>query len=36
MKTLRAAVVLVLALALPTPVLAADFEKGTQAYERGD
>ncbi len=34
MRALRAAVVLVLALALPAPVLAADFETGWKAYQR--
>ncbi len=36
MKALRAVIVLVLVLALPAPVLAADFQTGLQAYERGD
>ncbi len=36
MKALRTAVVLVLALALSAPVLAADFEAGVEAYKRGD
>ncbi len=36
MKALRTAVVLVLALALPAPVLAADLEGGVEAYDRGD
>ena len=36
MRALRAAVVLVLALALPAPVLAADLEAGLEAYDRGD
>ncbi len=34
MRALRAAVVLVLALALPAPVLAADFQAGWKAYQR--
>ncbi len=36
MRALRAVVVLVLALALPAPVLAADFQDGWEAYKRGD
>ena len=36
MKALRGAVVLVLALALPATVLAADFQAGLEAYKRGD
>ncbi len=36
MRALRTAVVLVLALALPAPVLAADFEAGLDAANRGD
>ena len=36
MRALRTAVVLVLALALPAPLLAADFQAGLEAYERGD
>ncbi len=36
MRVLRAAVVLVLALALPAPVSAADFQAGLDAHERGD
>ena len=36
MRALRTAVVLVLALALPAPVLAADFQVGMNAYKRGD
>ncbi len=36
MRAFRAAVVLVLALALPAPVLAADLEAGVEAYDRGD
>ena len=36
MRALRAAVVLVLALALSAPVLAADLEAGLEAYDRGD
>ena len=36
MRALRTAVVLVLALALPATVLAADFETGNDAYDRGD
>ncbi len=36
MRALRTAVVLVLALALSAPVLAADFQAGLDAAERGD
>ena len=36
MRAFRAAIVLVLALALPAPVLAADLETGGAAYDRGD
>ncbi len=36
MRALRTAVALVLALALPAPVLAADLQAGLDAYERGD
>ncbi len=36
MRALRTAVVLVLALALPAPVLAADFQAGVEAAKRGD
>ncbi len=36
MKTLRSVVVLVLALALSAPVLAADYQAGFDAYDRGD
>ena len=36
MKAIRAVVILVLALALSSPVLAADFEAGRAAYNRGD
>ncbi len=36
MRALRTAVVLVLALALPALVLAADLQSGLEAYERGD
>ena len=36
MRALRTAVVLVLALALPAPVLAADLQAGAEAYDRGD
>ena len=36
MRALRTAVVLVLTLALPAPVLAADFQAALEAYERGD
>ncbi len=36
MRALRTAVALVLALALPAPVLAADFQAGSEAYIRGD
>ncbi len=36
MRALRTVVVLVLALALPAPVLAADLEAGLEAYDRGD
>ncbi len=36
MKALRGVIVLVLALALSAPVLAADFEAGVEAYKRGD
>ncbi len=34
MRALRGVIVLVLALALPAPVLAADFETGWKAYQR--
>jgi hypothetical protein len=36
MKTLRGVIVLVLALVLPGPVLAADFQAGLEAFERDD
>ena len=36
MKALRTVVVLVLALGLSAPVLAADHEAGVEAYDRGD
>ena len=36
MKALRGVIVLVLTLALPAPVLAADYQAGLEAYERGD
>ena len=36
MRALRGVFVLVLALALPAPVLAADFQAGLEAYDRGD
>ncbi len=36
MRALHTAVVLVLALALPAPVLAADYQAGFDAYDRGD
>ncbi len=36
MRALRTVVVLVLALALSAPVLAADLEAGLEAYDRGD
>ena len=36
MRALRGVVVLVLALALAAPVLAADFQDGWEAYKRGD
>ncbi len=36
MKALRTAVVLVLALALPVHVWAADLQAGAEAYDRGD
>ncbi len=36
MRALRTVVVLVLALALFAPVLAADYEAGWEAYNRGD
>ncbi len=36
MRALRTAAVLVLALALPAPVSAADFQAGLEAYKRGD
>ena len=36
MRALRTAVVLVLALALPAPMLAADRQAGEKAYDRGD
>ena len=36
MRALRGVIVLVLALALPAPVLAADYEAGWEAYNRGD
>ena len=36
MRALRTAVVLVLALVLPGPVLAADFQAGLEAFERDD
>jgi hypothetical protein len=35
-KTMRGVVIFVLALALPAPVLAADFQTGLEAAERGD
>ena len=36
MRALRGVIVLVLALALPAPVLAADYQAGLDAYDRGD
>ncbi len=36
MKALRGVIVLVLALVLPAPVLAAGLEAGVEAYDRGD
>ncbi len=36
MRALRGVIVLVLALALAAPVLAADLEAGKEAYDRGD
>jgi TPR repeat protein len=36
MRALRGVIVLVLAIALPAPVLAADFQDGWKAYARGD
>ncbi len=36
MRALPTVVVLVLALALPAPLLAADFQAGLEAYKRGD
>ncbi len=36
MRALRGVFVLVLTLALPAPVLAADLEAGLEAYDRGD
>ncbi len=36
MKALRGVIVLVLALALPAPVAGADFQAGTEAFNRGD
>ncbi len=36
MRALRGVFVLVLALALPAPVLAADFQAGWEAYKHGD
>ncbi len=36
MRALRGVIVFVLALALPAPVLAADFQAGSEAYIRGD
>ncbi len=36
MRALRGVIVLVLALALSAPVLAADFQAGKEAYDRGD
>jgi TPR repeat protein len=36
MRALRGAIVLILALALPAPVLAADFQAGWDAANRGD
>jgi len=36
MRALRGVVVLVLALALSAPVLAADYDAGWEAYSRGD
>ncbi len=36
MRALRGVIVLVLALALPAPVAAADFQAGTEAFNRGD
>ena len=36
MRALRGVIVLVLALALPAHVLAADLQAGLDAYERGD
>ena len=36
MRALRGIIVLILALALPAPVLAADYQTGLEAYNRGD
>ena len=36
MRAFRTVVVLLLALALSAPVLAADFQAGLEAYKRGD
>ncbi len=36
MRALRGVIVLVLALALSAPVLAADYQAGEEAYDRGD
>ena len=36
MRALRGVLILVLALALPAPVLAADYEAGKEAYDRSD
>ncbi len=36
MRALRGVIALVLALALPAPVLAADYQAGFDAYDRGD
>ncbi len=36
MKALRTVVVLILALVLSAPVLAADYQAGFDAYDRGD
>ncbi len=36
MRELRGVFILVLALVLPAPVLAADFQAGLEAYKRGD
>ncbi len=36
MRALRGVIVIVIALALPAPVLAADLQAGLDAYDRGD